>query len=88
MFINLRGVCTAFALLAIVGGGLGMAASFLVLASSKISENIAGAAGFIAGALLVGSGLISLTLLAVRDPRHVPQSLDFSTKTEAFTVRP
>ncbi|MEI7685048.1 MAG: hypothetical protein WCL32_08480 [Planctomycetota bacterium] len=64
MFINFRVVCHVLASFAIVCGGLGMGVSFLVLASQKLSENIAGAAGFIAGSILIGSGMVTLAILS------------------------
>jgi hypothetical protein len=62
----LRPICLALAALAVVAGGLGMIASFLYLASSSMADITAGASGFVAGAVLIGAGLIALTMLATR----------------------
>lgn len=51
----------------VIAGGLGMAVSFLYLASRSMEDIAAGASGFIAGAVLIGSGAISLAL-ACRSP--------------------
>jgi hypothetical protein len=43
-----------------------MAVSFLFLASSNTENITAGASGFVAGAVLIGSGLLPLAMLANR----------------------
>src|SRR6516165_10534116 len=53
----------SFTFLAGVGG---MAISFLFLASSHRLDVLAGAAGFIAGSILVSGGLISIALYRAR----------------------
>jgi hypothetical protein len=65
----LRRICLVLASLAIVAGGLGMFASFLYLASRSMADITAGTSGFVAGAILIGAGLLSLTMLAIR-PAH------------------
>jgi hypothetical protein len=60
----LRIACLVLAALAIVFGALGMFASFLYLASSSMADITAGTSGFVAGSILIGSGLISLTMIA------------------------
>jgi len=50
-------------------GSVGMVMSFFYLASSSMGDIIAGAAGFVAGSILVGSGVVSLTLVAVAESR-------------------
>jgi hypothetical protein len=52
--------------LAVLVGVIGMPASFLYLASSHNQDVLAGVAGFIAGSVLVGSGLVSMAILATR----------------------
>ncbi len=52
--------------LALLAGVAGMAMSFLFLASSHPANITAGTSGFVAGSVLIGSGLISLSLLAMR----------------------
>jgi hypothetical protein len=51
------------AMLALAAGTLGMAVSFVFLASSQQLDVIAGAAGFVAGAALAASGLVSIALV-------------------------
>jgi hypothetical protein len=59
-----RSSLAALSLLALLAGGGGMAASFLFLASPKALDVIAGASGFIAGAILAAAGLLSLSAQA------------------------
>jgi len=65
----LRPICFVLGILAILAGGLGMAASFLYLASSRMADITAGTSGFVAGSILIASGLLSLTMLATRPAR-------------------
>ena len=44
-----------------------MPADFLYLASRSIEGVVAGVAGFVAGAILIGSGVIALAVLSARD---------------------
>ena len=62
----LRPVCLILSSGALLLGAAGMVMSFLYLASSSMADNTAGTSGFIAGSVLIGSGLISLTLLVSR----------------------
>ena len=57
-------VCRTLSVSAMVAGTLGMLMSFLYMDTASPTELTAGAAGFIAGSVLVGSGLISLTRIA------------------------
>ena len=50
--------------LAVLFGAGGMALSFLYLASASFEDIAAGTSGFVAGSVLVGSGLVSLSMLA------------------------
>lgn len=75
---SLRPICLVLAALVIVAGGLGMAASFLYLASSSMADITAGASGFIAGAVLIGAGLLSLTTLATRPASKEASKPDYS----------
>jgi hypothetical protein len=63
---SLRPVCLILSSGALLLGAAGMVLSFLYLASSSMADITAGTSGFIAGSVLIGSGLISLTLLASR----------------------
>jgi Na+-translocating ferredoxin:NAD+ oxidoreductase RnfE subunit len=85
MYVNLRGFCVVLAVGSMACGALGMAASFLVLASNLLNENIAGAAGFVAGAILIAAGLTAFTIAAV-----VPTQLHdrvSNPSDEGFSVR-
>ena len=50
------------AVLTLVAGVSGMAVSYLYLASADHLDVLAGTAGFVAGSILVGAGLISISL--------------------------
>jgi len=70
----LRSICTVLSCLSIVAGGGGMVASFGYLASASMEDITAGTSGFIAGAVLIGSGLISLALLVTGAQTHEKQA--------------
>lgn len=53
-----------------VAGVLGMAASFLILLIVGGMETVAGAAGFVAGSILVAGGLVSGSILAAAPARR------------------
>lgn len=74
MYVNLRGLCFIMAAGSILCGGLGMAASFLFLSSAVPHENIAGASGFVAGAILIASGMMTFAIAASANPRPVDDS--------------
>lgn len=57
-------VCLILSATAVVSGISGMALSFLFLAMAHMEDITAGVAGFVAGALFVASGLLSLTMLS------------------------
>ena len=65
-------VCLILAVLTIAAGALGMPVSFLFLASRSMADITAGTSGFVARAVLLGSGLIALTILAAAGPHHSP----------------
>lgn len=54
------------AAIAMIGGPLGMVLSFTYMASASPANIVCGAAGFVAGSILAGSGLISLAAIASR----------------------
>ena len=56
-------VCLGLAAILMIAGSLGMVASFLYLASRSMEDITAGASGFIVGSILIGSGVISLSLI-------------------------
>jgi hypothetical protein len=62
----LQSVVLVLAWLSLGAGVLGMLASFLYLASSHNQDVLAGVGGFVAGAMLIGSGILSLAVLATR----------------------
>lgn len=61
----LRPVCLVTGGLSILAGGMGMVMSFIYMASSSMADITAGTSGFVAGSVFIGSGLISLTMLAM-----------------------
>ena len=73
---SFRVICKVLAGLSILAGVLGMPMSFLYLASSSMADITAGASGFLAGAVLIGSGVISLSLLASSEARREKRHLD------------
>jgi hypothetical protein len=61
-----------------------MMMSFVYLASGHHLDVLAGLAGFIAGALLIGSGLVSMAILAGKEqdvPRGLPPDEEWRVKT-------
>ncbi len=58
------GALRALALLTLAAGAAGMLMSFLFLASANHLDVLAGASGFVAGAILVAAGLLSSTALS------------------------
>jgi hypothetical protein len=70
---SLQTVSVILAGLAVVAGVVGMPASFTYLASRHDQDVLAGVAGFIAGAVLAGSGIVSMAILASRGS-DVPSS--------------
>jgi hypothetical protein len=63
---SLRPLCLILSFLSMIAGGLGMLMSFLYLASKAMDDIVVGMAGFIAGAILIAAGVISLTMIATR----------------------
>ena len=63
---SLRPLCLILSGGAVLIGGAGMVLSFIFLASSRMADITAGTSGFIAGSVLIGSGLVSLSMLATR----------------------
>jgi len=57
-------LCRFVSTIAVLFGAIGMAVSFLYLASASFEDIIAGTSGFVAGSVLVGSGVLSLSMLA------------------------
>jgi hypothetical protein len=58
-------VCGGPAVFAVLSGGGGMCLSLLHMSCAETNDIIAGSAGFIAGAILLGSGIIALTVLSL-----------------------
>jgi hypothetical protein len=71
-FLDARGWVVTLASLTFVAGVGGMAISFLFLASNHPLDVTAGAAGFVAGSVLVAAGLISISLQRPRAPIDRP----------------
>jgi hypothetical protein len=63
--VPLRGLAHAAQAVAVLGAA-GMAISFVFLASAHPLDVVAGAAGFVAGAMMLAAGLVSLSLLSSR----------------------
>jgi hypothetical protein len=74
----LRPICLILAALAVMAGGLGMASSFLYLASSSTADVTAGSSVFVGGAVLIAAGLLSLTMLATRPARAKSKEQTYS----------
>jgi hypothetical protein len=68
---SFRAMCKILAGLSILAGLLGMPMSFLYLASRSMEDITAGTSGFVAGAILIGSGVISLSLLASTETQRL-----------------
>lgn len=73
---DLQKVCVLGAAIWIAGGVIGMVLSFIYLASASMADITAGTSGFVAGSVLMGSGLISCSLIAVfhQDARASPSA--------------
>lgn len=56
--------------LSLLAGAGGMLVAFLFCASAHAADVLAGAAGFVAGALLLGAGLVTIALAAKDEPRR------------------
>jgi hypothetical protein len=70
-----KSTCRSLSLLAVFAGAVGMVVSFYYLASSNFADITAGTSGFVAGAILIGSGLIALAMLVQsRERAGLPQS--------------
>lgn len=66
-------ICLVLAVAALLCGAGGMVLSCGHFAVLGTDQSIAGASGFVAGAVLIGCGLVSLTILATRGrPRPAP----------------
>jgi hypothetical protein len=63
-FSVLQLACLALAMCSMAVGSMGLVLSFLFLASSSHADIAAGSAGFVAGAIFFGSGLISLSMVS------------------------
>jgi hypothetical protein len=62
--ITMRGKSASVSALSIVAGGVGMVVSFFFLASPAYLDVIAGAAGFVAGAILAAAGIVALAVVS------------------------
>lgn len=58
-----RDLSVSMSLLAILFGTVGMGVSFVFLGSSTVRDVVAGMAGFVAGAVLVGAGTIAAAVM-------------------------
>jgi len=83
-----RGLCKLLAGLSIAAGAVGMPMSFLYLASASMADITAGTSGFVAGAILIGAGLISLSVLAATEPRPAEPGVRPPEDTRPSAERP
>ena len=67
---NLQKLCLTGSMVSIGAGVAGMLLSFIYLASASMADITAGTSGFIAGSVLIGSGLISASLIATAITRQ------------------
>ncbi|MEM1448119.1 MAG: hypothetical protein AAGI22_03360 [Planctomycetota bacterium] len=67
---TIRGI-NVLSALAIACGAAGMAVSYLFICLPSLDHVFAGAAGFVAGSILVGTGLVSQALMSNTVPRTV-----------------
>jgi len=70
---DLLKICYALSALLILGGVAGMVLSFIFLASGGMADVHAGNSGFLAGAVMIGSGVISFSIVTVRSDRKPPE---------------
>lgn len=63
-FTVLQIACLALAVCTMIAGAAGLVLSFIFLASADMRDITAGTSGFVAGSVLIGSGLISLSLVS------------------------
>lgn len=59
-------LCALLSGVAILAGGAGMVISFGFLASASMENITAGTSGFVAGAILIAAGLLSMTVVSTR----------------------
>jgi hypothetical protein len=83
---SLRSLCLILSVGALLMGGAGLVLSFAYLASASMADITAGTSGFIAGAVLIGSGLISLSMLASR-PTSVRRTPEWDSLHEASSMQ-
>jgi len=67
---NLQWLCLVLGALAMVAGVAGMMFSFRYLRIANVVDATAGGMGFIAGSILVGSGLVAFTLASSVRPER------------------
>ena len=70
---DLLKICYALSMLLIAGGVGGMVLSFIFLASGSAEDILAGNSGFLAGSVMIGSGVIALAILVARSDQKPPE---------------
>ena len=65
-YSTLQYACFVLSFLSLVAGAAGMVLSFIFLASSSMADITAASSGFVAGSVFIGAGVISLTLLSLK----------------------
>jgi hypothetical protein len=63
----IRIVSLVFSALAMLAGGAGMLMSFFYLASREMEDITAGTSGFVAGAILIGAGVVLLAIISTKE---------------------
>tara|TARA_R110002095_G_scaffold47452_3_gene42308 strand:+ start:526 stop:783 length:258 start_codon:yes stop_codon:yes gene_type:complete len=61
---SIQVLCLFIAFLTMLGGAVGMALSFINLSSTSMQNIHSGQAGFVAGAVLIGTGLMTCAIVA------------------------
>jgi len=69
-FTSLQLAYFALSVISIGAGCMGMVLSFLYLASGSMADITAGTSGFVAGSVLIGSGIVSLTMLSLKSEKQ------------------
>src|SRR5579871_2632583 len=74
-----QSLCIGLAACCVAAGALGMVLSFCYLDSARIADVQAGAAGFVAGSVLVAGGVIALSLLCLQNHQMNGSYRDFAS---------
>ncbi len=64
---HMKSIAKALAVTSLVLGTLGMAMGFIYLAATSMADITAGTSGFMAGAILFGSGVIAISIISANE---------------------